>query len=882
MLRVRCATALVLAFLVDHAAHAADPALPAAWPLAEHEALLRPASFTASETQKLIEALSSPDFQTREAASRELKKYGIDVYPGLRERYTSDPELQARLQKLVEGREIAIPPVARKVTSCVSRYLEKRDTYLKSTRGEAPVAAVRLLPLPQRIISDMNQPRHDAIAEALAFIEQHESDPKLREALEMCHRLVADADARLLIARGKIQEAESRLHAALDLQLPMRQDYAVLVALRRGGAFNPDQELAACDIAGEARDQLAAYLFRAAGNYARAADYAANLPVNNAQIFSEMFIRADRFDLLTRPVIAPAKDEPSDATKALAIMLSSPPGDESALDARVAAALAAVPADKPVLRDRTLQMLVQTGRISQAINFARQTPEGTAAALRLLLAQGRVREALSLLDPEDLSSIEAVLQLNDLGLQEASTRVLVGIKLRQSRVKRLTAQYQFDIGSEWERRGDLELAASWRELAYSTAGASAKGYSDAQAPLRDLMKRQSELMSRLETEKDIESHVQITNDLSQVSRQFREAQSQPLPTLEPLSIASNPVAKTSQERAELTFWYSVVRAEFGPGQGQEHTARAVALLKGQVPPAEVHRLLMNWKNSDALSIGARRLALMGREDLALDMVQKALERDETPAAWAYPGDWAMENNDFKRAAECYRRAATANITDPTLMYRLGLALSHLPESKAQGEELIAYVPWMVLSNRDSAMQVAVIMRRMEGASVSDAWYDNFLTHHQRSDDCDQGNHYDRLRRNSEAQGNYAAALAYARCGLFFPAFPRSENPPHLLAAMAGYANYQRARALDANARKDAPALVDALNRHIDSAAPDLALLQQTLPTLKSLDPTAATAILARAINRLQPTVDDYPAAKPYVDQLQTLKSLDAPAPPKNL
>src|SRR4051794_39185767 len=131
----------------------------------------------------------------------------------------------------------------------------------------------------------------------------------------------------------------------------------------------------------------------------------------------------------------------------------------------------------------------------------------------------------------------------------------------------------------------------------------------------------------------------------------------------------------------------------------------------------------------------------------------------------------MEDNDPQRAAQYYRRAAAAHITDATLMYRLGVALARVPETKTQGQELIAYVPWLVLADGKAAMNVAIIMRRLEGTVVSDPWFDKYLT--QGFDMYDMGYHYDRLRRAAEAKSDYAAALSYARRGLFFPASIRT-------------------------------------------------------------------------------------------------------------
>jgi len=47
---------------------------------------------------------------------------------------------------------------------------------------------------------------------------------------------------------------------------------------------------------------------------------------------------------------------------------------------------------------------------------------------------------------------------------------------------------------------------------------------------------------------------------------------------------------------------------------------------------------------------------------------------------------------------------------------------------------------------------------------------------------------------------------------------------------------------------------------MDNGPPDPDLLEKTLPALRAADAAAAQKVLTRAIDRLQPVVQDYPEA----------------------
>ena len=78
-------------------------------------------------------------------------------------------------------------------------------------------------------------------------------------------------EAREAIASGDLDKAEQLLRYAMEVRVRLREDYAALVALRRGKAFDPRKELDALRIGIGSRpfaNGVGRLLFRAAGDYA--------------------------------------------------------------------------------------------------------------------------------------------------------------------------------------------------------------------------------------------------------------------------------------------------------------------------------------------------------------------------------------------------------------------------------------------------------------------------------------------------------------------------------------------------------------------------------------------------------------------------------------
>jgi tetratricopeptide (TPR) repeat protein len=238
---------------------------------------------------------------------------------------------------------------------------------------------------------------------------------------------------------------------------------------------------------------------------------------------------------------------------------------------------------------------------------------------------------------------------------------------------------------------------------------------------------------------------------------------------------------------------------------------------------------------------------------------------------AAQGDAAMAQGDFNAAAKLYRRAAVVDLMNPALMYRLGVGLSRMPQTQQDGRRLMDYAPLLVLADDQAAAQLAELDRRFDVSPDPQVWLADYDRRYGGAPNV--GTALAALRNAAEARGDLADALTLQKKLLFWPG-SASEHPyDDAIAPAIAWAHYHRLRALAALRSSDAATLADALDRELDDGPPDVALLQNAAPFLEQAEPAAWDGLLRRAIERLHPVVQDYPAATAYHRQLQALEAL---------
>ena len=206
------------------------------------------------------------------------------------------------------------------------------------------------------------------------------------------------------------------------------------------------------------------------------------------------------------------------------------------------------------------------------------------------------------------------------------------------------------------------------------------------------------------------------------------------------------------------------------------------------------------------------------------------------------------------------------------MSRLGFAYSKQPETKAAGEQLKTFAPFLVLGDGSIAWTLAEAIRKCEGKAVGDQWYDDYV---ERFGIPRNGwmESVARKRDAAEGRGDFSEALAMQSRILFVP--PQGSENPYYLNYMPTVAAYYRLLALDAWARKDWAVVADGLSRVMDNGPPDVELMEKVVPALKSADKAAAERVLGRARERLKAVVEDYPDAEKYVKALARVEALQS-------
>jgi hypothetical protein len=269
-------------------------------------------------------------------------------------------------------------------------------------------------------------------------------------------------------------------------------------------------------------------------------------------------------------------------------------------------------------------------------------------------------------------------------------------------------------------------------------------------------------------------------------------------------------------------------------------------------------------------VAAYAIGTAGDHRAAEQLAREWVAREEDPRGYIILGDLRLYQDDPLPAADYYRQAAPYARASPTLMFSLGCALSQIPEKHTDGEELMAFAPFLALGDGEWLDWMADDVRHVKGAEGSSTWRDLYLARYANLADDPFPDRLSEAIAVAEKRKDFSKALESAEQALFCP---REVNAHPTLDRMLSYATYQRLRALDALSRNDMPALLDALTRHLDAAPPDVALLEKSLPLLRQSHRAAADELLTRSIDRLAPIVEDYPQTTEVAAQLKRLKTL---------
>jgi hypothetical protein len=760
----------------------------------------------------------------------------------------------------------------------IASYQRSRQDYLKRLDPSAGYA----LPHDQMRESDQN---------AFWFLQAvlpQENDPAIRSVMQKEFDRLVELRVRLLILQGKMDDARQLLRANL-LDSRRAADYAALAALRHGGTLDPEAEIRDLpdNISPPIKAALSLFLYRAKGDLVHAADFAPQLQSDDSHLALAAMIETDRFDAIARYLQSSAS------------FSSSHPGVEvwanMMLDRRDDVRRLVAEADKQALGKAHLNLgvpgedapsfdaladYVFAGRMEEAIIESKKRQDSGHSAFHLLCQQLRIREALAAIPDRKSIPTDIPIHLANIGLGSEAREILLhanrpDIALDGSRAYESAVIY----GVTLDNIGAHAEAAQWRKELFQVMDPGIDALAALQKQLTEAVnlgrQRAGANVRNAQELLDLdhsESLLQLTNDTL-------ELQLARLDAVSFIYFENNPDLVDPSTYGEADDWWHMFAAEAITPAARY--AKVVRLVNATLPESELWeildkyagttRLLAPYMKMHRLTDWVNVLHRMHHDDIAVRLVQKQVEDDVDPRYFTILGDFALDKQDFSAAADYYRQAALTSPADPSLMYRLGLALSHSanPAEAGAGRQLIDFLPFLVLGSGWGADAVASDMRRFEGDARADAWCDDYVARYT----C-AGSRIDestaRAREMAIGRGEYQKAITYQKRALFFAAMGSPHDPLELMRAMA---LYHRLRALDSWSRKDFATVVDALNRELDNGPPDLDAFERTLPDLRAFNATAAERIHARALERLQAVVQDYPDAVQYRAQLTRLEKL---------
>jgi tetratricopeptide (TPR) repeat protein len=849
------------------AARAGDVATPPSWPIA---ARIRPQFEPISDAaRRLARQLTADDFRTRELASAELAAKSAAAFPGLDQlvAQSDDPELHARTADRV--RLIPIPANTPARTAAMVREYESRREEIISVKDRYGIGDA-FLPYDRQ---------GDARALFLQIALAHERDPVLRKLLEHLAQTRVCVEARILMLEGKWDRAQEMLRQAFPYCRtypygPVFADYAALVAMRKGAALDPQAEVAALPPEDPAlRDDVEFLLAKAKGDAARVAEIAKRpLGPSDADFFTRLevgnyqaLIQDGEAHLeLRRTNTNPNAGYGFPPYLARAYRLA---GNSAAADAFIEAAFKDFRVES--IADQ-LDVFIIGDRMDLALAAARRLKYNGREPFQLLCRQLRIRDALAAIGDIKIIEMDFPHQLNDLGLHPAALKMLDDFRGDVKAPVKESGRLNFAYAAELERAGKAAEAAAWRRALMEFRDPRMKRAEEIKARSAELSEQHRQL-----TGKPMGSGGQTDDPKVLALRQEESALTLEMSQLSigivRIDVELDGSLKTPQARAEAAMWFNsaLQREEISSVARYD---KALRIVNGAITDAEARGLLADLEPASADAWDFPQLAIagfhrLGRDDLAASAVERRVAKENDPSYWSWLGDIALEGRRWQAAADYYRRAAVMNITDATLMYRMGLALTHVPDSQDEGRKMLAYVPLLVLGDSTIAQSVAECMRQFEGQDVGDRWFDDYTNRYASANLA----YFDKAGRRRDAalaRGDLTEALQWQERAL---AVNRLRNSYPMM--MQSMAEYHRLRVTKGLKDRDFGAVADGLIHGMDFSPPDVQLLEQAIPALKSADATAAARVLAKALDRLQPVVADYPTVDKYREELRRVEAL---------
>jgi hypothetical protein len=834
------------------------PPIPSIWPVKEASDYFGLARTPiTSETQRLVNDLTAPDFAIRARASTELKEKGTRAFPGLHDAVlaSNDPELLARAGDLFWDNTIHhLQHIPTSMFKPISRYA----TIRKGQPSQVDlVLRTEMLPDESSVL-------------LLRLLLENETNPSLRAALQKSVLNVAPAQARLQLLAGNWEEAEHILRAAVPLDYGAPADYAALVALRHGPEFDSRTFLQGADLNAldpAKRGQLAYYLYRAQGNLQAAAD--AELTFQPETIWRSVrptLIECGRYADLAKSIESSPGRERYFFNETIAYSLA---GDTARADHILDGIIQRPDQFETNNYGNVIVSLIKADRAEAAIRLAQTDASQQPAAFRLLCAQWRFREAFALAHAHPLVTMEIPRIALELGFKSEAGKLVDAMALDDQSLGTTSTENLSLIANVFDALNETKRAAGYRNRAFALIDHN-------KAILKDIEHQRLEIQKQSKALEDQAAAADPRQRALLQRQRLALQRTVPNPPMTYLSVLADPHVTTQEEFQLASFWMNrTIPGDLSTAETFEDVQK---ILRGT---CDADRLVLSMTLPDAndggrsyeLQIFVKTLDRVHRRDLAKELLVKWSDKFVDPTCLAQLGDWALDDGHLSEAVQWYRKAAMLNLTDASLMYRLGVACSRIPANAADGRALIAFAPILVLGDLGQAQRLWTAMRQYEGNAAADHWYDEYMDRFCGLYPETMAANHTRKRDAAEARGDYAAALRFAQQLLFTPDQSLDEYS-RMASAMLGVAAYHRSRALDAWSRKDFPTLADALWRQMDNGPPDPDLLERTGPALRLADHAAFLRILHRALLRVEPITQDYPALEPYSSTLTRLKALD--------
>jgi hypothetical protein len=767
------------------------------WPSAP--SLESPDNTPNEQTKRIVADFSSADFKTRERASREVVRRGVEAFPGLARAVNDleDPEVVARVGPLLKTRAFVVP----KAMTAVTR--RRLDDYEAARSRNDEAAMVRVIDSAEFLTEQGNL--------LIRLLDRDETNEQARQALEKKRVGGASLLARMAVADGDLDRAEKILYDGLA-EGGTSADYVAMRALRQGHRFDAMKQIAAFPDIKVSKDQRELYSIlchRAVRDYASACKHAKTMTFEFHALPS-ILVEGGDYQGLAEVIARTRMDVPGRDNR------------RSSLPEALAWRLAgnSVEADKLIMAhgpkqaagrsydSAWLMTLLVNEKLDECLGFMIAHDDQSRAAL-ILTYQLRLREALKMnvQFPNETSHL-----LVELGFKTAAQQLLMRNEPDLNSNPGMAATLATHHSAELRFAGLPKEATRYEDIVFGILKKSIMHYNEPTVFFRDY-----------------------------------------------------------DQWMEAMFWLGC--SPFRADQARFNRVRDIldGRQRADVTREQIPVYLERSRDFWNLTFAFKALSNVGETAIAFELAVAWCEHHKDPKGYTLLGDWALQHRQYKAAAAFYLKAAPIYRTDPTLMYRTGLALSFDPLTRAGGEKLMRSAEYIVLGDWWLSYSLGQTIRKFHDSKLADDYSDR---HDSRFGDPIQGQwigeRIARGRKAAEARGDFAQAVVLQRQALFFPDRILLQQEPSL---MANVALYQRLRALEGLQRKDFATVADALDRNLNMGPPDVELLEKALPALNKVDAAAAKRILGRAVDRLAPVVEDYPEVERYVKELARLKAI---------